>query len=83
MRSFKQKKWNSPGLEERGGCFGDIREDPRHQSLETSPRRNLQVQPHLGGMTQRLPLKNNETCGLPPKKDPKARLQSSMGCIII
>ena len=49
----------------------------------TPPRRNLHAQPHMGGMTQRLPLKNNETCGLPSKKDPQARLQSSMGCIII
>ena len=83
MRSFKQKKWNSPGLEEMGGCFGDIRDEPRHQSLETPPRRNLHAQPHMGGMTQRLPLKNNKTCGLPPKKDSQAQLQSLMGCIII
>ena len=44
----------------KGGCFRDFREDLRRQSLEAPPRRNLHAQLHMGGMTQRLPLKKNE-----------------------
>ena len=59
------------------------KEESKTLRSQTLPKRNLHAQPHMGRMTQRLPLKKNETCGLPPKKDPKAQLQTSMGCIII
>ena len=36
--------------------------------------RNLHALSHMGGMTQRLPLKKNDTCELPLKNDPHTRL---------
>ena len=47
-------------------------EAPRSQ---TPLGRNLHAQSHMGGMmTQRLPLKKNDTCELLLKKDPHAQL---------
>ena len=67
----------------KGGCFRDFREDLRRQSLEAPPRRNLHAQLHMGGMTQRLPLKKNEHVYCHRRRIHRHDWQSFMGCIII